>query len=93
VLTVWVFSTAAYKCHIKTADHKRGFLQVLAGFDLMIGPGFIFKHLLVLLKIEPICDSVFNTRSLNIEAASVGGLIFIWANHFEKRLPGLQRLD
>jgi hypothetical protein len=67
--------------------------QVLAGFDLMSGPGFIFKHLLVLLKIEPICDSVFNTRSLNIEAASVGGLIFIWANHFEKRLPGLQRLD
>jgi hypothetical protein len=67
--------------------------QVPAGFDLMSGPGFIFKHLLVLLKIEPICDSVFNTRSLNIEAASVGGLIFIWANHFEKRLPGLQRLD
>jgi hypothetical protein len=56
-------------------------------------PGFIYKHLLVLLKIEPICDSVFNTRSLNIEAASVGGLIFIWANHFEKRLPGLQRVD
>jgi hypothetical protein len=36
---------------------------------------------------------VFDVTICECEAASAGGLVFIWANHFEKRLPGLQRLD
>jgi hypothetical protein len=46
----------------------------VAEFDLM---GVIFKTFVGLfyLRIEPIYESVFNTRPLNIEAASVGGLV------------------
>jgi hypothetical protein len=58
---------------------------VLAGFEakwpnliLQVGRGsFLNICWLVLLKIEPIYDLVFNTRQLNIEAASVGGLVFL----------------